>query len=59
MGDPADPDVVVDARLRVKGVNGLRVVDGSVMPEIVRVNPNMTIVMIGMRAADLVSEDNS
>jgi choline oxidase len=57
MGDPADADVVVDPQLRVKGVSGLRVVDGSVMPEIVRVNPNMTIVMIGMRAADLIADD--
>ncbi|MEN2739591.1 GMC family oxidoreductase [Microbacterium sp. X-17] len=59
MGNPADPEVVVDPRLRVKGVSGLRVVDGSVMPEIIRVNPNMTIIMIGMRAADLIKEDNA
>lgn len=57
MGNPADVDVVVDPELRVKGVSGLRVVDGSVMPEIVRVNPNMTIIMIGMRAADLIAAD--
>ncbi|GAA1817890.1 GMC family oxidoreductase [Agromyces neolithicus] len=58
MGDPADPMTVVDPRLRVKGVENLRVVDGSVMPEIVRVNPNMTIIMIGAKAADLIKEDH-
>jgi len=57
MGDPADPLTVVDPRLRVVGTEGLRVVDGSVMPEIVRVNPNMTIIMIAARAADLIKED--
>jgi len=57
MGDPADSMTVVDGRLRVVGVTGLRVVDGSVMPEIVRVNPNMTIIMIAARAADLIEED--
>lgn len=57
MGAETDPEAVVDARLRVRGVQGLRVADGSVMPEIVRVNPNMTIIMIGARAADLIKED--
>lgn len=55
----ADDDLMapLDARLRVKGVTGLRVADASVMPEIVAVNPNITCYMIGERAAELVTED--
>jgi choline oxidase len=59
MGAASDPEAVVDGRLRVRGVQALRVVDGSVMPEIVRVNPNMTIIMVGARAADLIKEDHA
>ncbi|GAA4705977.1 GMC family oxidoreductase [Phytohabitans rumicis] len=45
---------VVDAELRVRGVSGLRVVDASVMPTLVRGNPNAPIVAIAERAADLI-----
>ncbi len=51
MGPAADPMAVVDARLRVHGVRGLRVVDASVMPTITSGNTNSPTLMIAERAA--------
>jgi len=51
MGPAADPAAVVDARLRVHGVQGLRVVDASVMPTITSGNTNSPTLMIAERAA--------
>jgi choline dehydrogenase-like flavoprotein len=54
MGPASDPLAVVDARLRVHGVEGLRVADASVMPNIVGGNTNAPTTMIGERAAGFV-----
>ena len=53
MGPDSDPGAVVDQRLRVRGVEGLRVVDTSVMPQVTSRGPAATAVMIGERAAEL------
>ena len=47
-------DAVVDPELRVRGVDGLRVVDASVMPDVPRGNTNAPTIMVGERAADLI-----
>lgn len=49
---------VVDARLRVQGVGGLRVVDASVMPTIIGGNTNAAVIMLAEKAADFIKEDN-
>ncbi len=54
MGRSNDPMAVVDSELRVRGVAGLRVVDGSVMPFVTSGNCNSPIIMIADRAADLI-----
>ena len=54
MGPAADVTAVVDPSLRVRGVDGLRVADGSIMPEVVNATTNAACVMIGEKASDLV-----
>ncbi|WP_175938696.1 GMC family oxidoreductase N-terminal domain-containing protein [Caballeronia sp. BCC1704] len=57
MGIDNDPGAVVDSRLRVLGVQGLRVVDASVMPVITSGNTNSPTLMIAERASDMIRED--
>ena len=59
MGPRGDPGAVVDARLRVHGVAGLRVVDASVMPTITSGNTNSPTLMIAERGAQWLLEDGS
>lgn len=57
MGPDSDAMSVVDARLRVKGVKGLRVVDASVMPEIVAGHTNAPVLMIAEKTSDWILAD--
>ena len=57
MGPESDPMAVVDAALRVRGIEGLRVIDCSIMPAIVSGNTNAPAMAIGSKAAALVAAD--
>jgi choline dehydrogenase-like flavoprotein len=54
IGQAGDTRAVVDSRLRVHGVAGLRVVDASVFPTLTSVNPVVTVMLVAERAADLI-----
>ena len=54
MARPADPATVVDPELKVRGVDALRVVDASVMPDLIGGNINAAVIMIAEKAADLI-----
>jgi choline dehydrogenase len=55
MGPASDRLAVLDPQLRVRGIDRLRVADASVLPFLPAVNPNITCVMVGEKAADLLS----
>jgi len=54
MGPSEDREAVVDSKLRVHGIQGLRVVDASIMPEIVGANTNVPAIAIGERASSFI-----
>ena len=56
MGPGNDPLAVVDQYGRVRGIEGLRVADASIMPDLVRAPINPTVIMMGERIADLVQQ---
>ena len=55
MGSDEDPSAVVTPELKVRGVDGLRVIDCSIMPQIVSGNTNAPAMAIGSKAASLVA----
>ena len=57
MGPDSDPMAVVDPRLRVRGVRGLRIADGSILPFLPAINPCITTMMIGEKCSDMLKED--
>ena len=56
MGPASDPMAVVDQSGRVYGLDNLRVVDASIMPDCIRANTNVTTMMIGERVADFIRQ---
>jgi choline dehydrogenase len=57
MGPVSDQEAVVDPRLRVHGINGLRVIDASIFPSIPTAHTNVPTVMVAEKGADLIKED--
>uniref|UniRef100_A0A1B6DXU8 Glucose-methanol-choline oxidoreductase C-terminal domain-containing protein n=1 Tax=Clastoptera arizonana TaxID=38151 RepID=A0A1B6DXU8_9HEMI len=56
MGPTTDPLAVVDPKLRVYGIQGLRVIDASIMPQITSGNINAPVIMIAEKGADMITQ---
>jgi choline dehydrogenase-like flavoprotein len=59
MGPDSDPMAVVDAHLRVKGVQGLRVADASIFPTLITGNTNAPAIMVGEKVSELIRAGQS
>ena len=58
MGDLANDEMaVVDAELRVRGLKGVRIADAGVFPEMLSVNPMLTVLGIGEKCAEIIAEE--
>lgn len=57
MGPKAEHGAVVDSRLRIHGMKGIRVIDASIMPKMISCNPNAAVIMIGEKGAGMIKED--
>jgi choline dehydrogenase-like flavoprotein len=58
MGDPSrDPMAVVDCRLKVAGLKGLRIADAGVFPSLTTINSMLTVLAIGERVTELIAAD--
>lgn len=57
MGPVGDPTAVVDPRLNVHGLKGLRVIDASIMPDIISAHTNAAVIMIAEKGSDLIKQD--
>ena len=54
MGAPDDPEAVVGPDLRLRGLDGLRIADNSIMPHVTNGNTHAPAIMIGEKASDLI-----
>lgn len=57
MGAEDDELAVVDPRLRIRGLEGIRIADASVFPTMTAVNPMIGVLMVGEKAVDLIGDD--
>lgn len=58
MGPASDRMSVVDTQLKVRGIHGLRVIDASIMPQIVGGNTNAAVIMIGEKGSDMIIKEH-